>query len=72
MKVGQPRGRGGLVVAVPLAEDALRVRPSVEGARQLDLTAFLNTYRKIGGAFDVTDGSEEPAVVAGDIARKLG
>ncbi|MFP5316423.1 MAG: UDP-N-acetylglucosamine 1-carboxyvinyltransferase [Actinomycetes bacterium] len=27
----------------------------VEGARQLDLTAFLNTYRKIGGAFDVTD-----------------
>ena len=27
----------------------------VEGARQLDLTAFLNTYRKIGGAFDVSD-----------------
>ncbi|WP_309071811.1 UDP-N-acetylglucosamine 1-carboxyvinyltransferase [Arthrobacter sp.] len=27
----------------------------VEGARQLDLTAFLNTYRKIGGAFDVND-----------------
>ncbi len=27
----------------------------VEGARQLDLTAFLNTYRKIGGAFDVDD-----------------
>ncbi|WP_394252372.1 UDP-N-acetylglucosamine 1-carboxyvinyltransferase [Arthrobacter pityocampae] len=27
----------------------------VEGARQLDLTAFLNTYRKVGGAFDVDD-----------------
>ena len=28
----------------------------VEGADQKDLTAFLNTYRKIGGAFDVDDG----------------
>ncbi|MCQ2000386.1 UDP-N-acetylglucosamine 1-carboxyvinyltransferase [Arthrobacter zhaoxinii] len=28
----------------------------VEGAEQKDLTAFLNTYRKIGGAFDVDDG----------------
>ncbi len=27
----------------------------VEGADQQDLTAFLNTYRKIGGAFDVND-----------------
>lgn len=27
----------------------------VHGARQQDLTAFLNTYRKVGGAFDVDD-----------------
>ncbi|RZU61577.1 UDP-N-acetylglucosamine 1-carboxyvinyltransferase [Zhihengliuella halotolerans] len=27
----------------------------VAGAKQSDLTAFLNTYRKIGGAFDVHD-----------------
>ncbi|MGJ9402574.1 UDP-N-acetylglucosamine 1-carboxyvinyltransferase [Arthrobacter sp. KK5.5] len=27
----------------------------VEGANQEDLTAFLNTYRKIGGAFEVED-----------------
>ncbi|EMY32627.1 UDP-N-acetylglucosamine 1-carboxyvinyltransferase [Arthrobacter crystallopoietes BAB-32] len=27
----------------------------VEGARQADLTAFLNTFRKIGGAFDIDD-----------------
>jgi UDP-N-acetylglucosamine 1-carboxyvinyltransferase len=27
----------------------------VEGAMQSDLTAFLNTYRRIGGAFDIDD-----------------
>ncbi|NKX49090.1 UDP-N-acetylglucosamine 1-carboxyvinyltransferase, partial [Arthrobacter deserti] len=27
----------------------------VEGARQGDLTAFLNTYRKVGGSFDIDD-----------------
>ncbi|MCW2131757.1 UDP-N-acetylglucosamine 1-carboxyvinyltransferase [Arthrobacter sp. VKM Ac-2550] len=27
----------------------------VEGANQPDLTAFLNTYRRIGGAFDIDD-----------------
>ncbi|MPZ04281.1 UDP-N-acetylglucosamine 1-carboxyvinyltransferase, partial [Micrococcus luteus] len=27
----------------------------VRGAEQRDLTAFLNTYRKIGGEFDVVD-----------------
>jgi UDP-N-acetylglucosamine 1-carboxyvinyltransferase len=27
----------------------------VEGAQQSDLTAFLNTYRKVGGSFDIDD-----------------
>jgi UDP-N-acetylglucosamine 1-carboxyvinyltransferase len=29
---------------------------TVLGARQLDLTTYLNYFRKVGGAFDVTDG----------------
>jgi UDP-N-acetylglucosamine 1-carboxyvinyltransferase len=28
----------------------------VEGARQADMMTFLNTFRKIGGAFDIDDG----------------
>ncbi|MGW6175393.1 UDP-N-acetylglucosamine 1-carboxyvinyltransferase [Arthrobacter sp. NPDC055138] len=48
----------------------------VEGANQGDLTAFLNTYRKIGGAFDIDDdgirfyhpgGSLSPLVLETDV-----
>ena len=48
----------------------------VEGAQQGDLTAFLNTYRKIGGAFDIDDdgirfyhpgGSLSPLVLETDV-----
>jgi UDP-N-acetylglucosamine 1-carboxyvinyltransferase len=48
----------------------------VEGAHQSDLTAFLNTYRKIGGAFEVDDngirfyhpgGALKPLVLETDV-----